>query len=106
MFYCASTELLNTKKAPTPLFQAHCSLLPASRPNPETDVALYCSLSGLFLESNEFLFLIKKKKKSNSLPICNHHRKAADRLFASVLNKIRKISNLKESNLQGKEVST
>lgn len=42
--------------------QAHCSLLPASRPNPETDVALYCSLSGLFLESNEFLFLIKKKK--------------------------------------------
>lgn len=38
------------------------TLLPASRPNAETDVALYCLLSGLFLESNEFLFLIKKKK--------------------------------------------
>lgn len=42
------------------------TLLPASRPNPETDVALYCSLSGLFQESNEFLFLIKKKVKLTS----------------------------------------
>lgn len=34
--------------------------------NTETDVVLYCSLSGLFPESNEFLFISYLKKKVTS----------------------------------------